>query len=287
MLEGVREAASFEGLIALAVFYAIISLISKAAKKGTGAAPPVPPPGTGSTSPTQEEGFSLEAVLREIERVKQQAEAGTRPPPPAEASRPRHIESSARPRHIDEAGRPRHGEEATRPRHIEDSSRPRHVEGTSRPRHIEEAARARPGGKRPRQLPNTERIGRMKAAQDERGPLGRHSRTRLPASEEFEDRTSLEEGSLEVEGRLENLDETRRREREVVDQDLGAEAVVERRIREAEARNASFSEKDHRSFHQKIARSDQVQGARGRFSSKQLRDAFVWREILGPPKSLE
>jgi hypothetical protein len=128
----------------------------------------------------------------------------------------------------------------------------------------------------------------MARAQTEAGPLGRHSRIRLPEAEEMEDRTSLEDaGSLEREARVEVLDD-RRRPRVEVDHDEGAEAVVQRRIREAEARNREFSEVDYRQFHERI--KEQAEAApvvSRRWSNSKLREAIIWREILGPPKSLE
>lgn len=247
LLVPLSQAASPEGIIALAVVYFIFALFSKAKKAAQKNAPsrlPQEPMRSGTEpapSAPASSGFSLEAVVREIERVKQEAERRTAP--------------------------------AT------DAGRPRHTTSVSRPKSE---------GSRPRQLPSTERKGRMARAMDEKGPLGRHSKTRLPASEEFEDRTSLEEGgSIEVPGRLENLDESRRRRVEV-DQDEGAEALVQRRIQQAESRNRSFSESDHRAFHDKIKQPDAANPAPSlRLTAGQLKTAFVWREILGPPKSLE
>lgn len=157
-----------------------------------------------------------------------------------------------------------------------------------RPRPPNPPPKAKPQGIRPRQPASPERKGRMTVAQDERGPMGRHSKTRLPASEEFEDRSSLEDqGSIEVPATLENLDETRRR-RVQVDQDEGAEAVVQRRIQQAESRNRAFSEPDHRAFHQKIKEADPAQAPkRIGLTPGQLKTAFVWKEILGPPRGEE
>ncbi len=246
-MEGVRSAASFEGLIALAVIYFLLNLIGKAGKKrGTGAARPLPPPEPGRVPDgTQQEGFSLEAVLREIERVKHEAEKRSAPPLPAPAPH------------------------------------------TERPRFSAPPSRPKASGKRPRQLPSADRPGRPKDVQDERGPLGRHSRTRLPSAEEMEERESLESGSLEVAGRLENLDEARQRPRVEFDQDEGAEELVQRRIQQAEARNREFSAQDHRRFHEQLRQGEEPQTRKPILTTQQLRQAFVWREILGPPKSLE
>jgi hypothetical protein len=290
MIEEVRSAASFEGLIVLAVIYFVLSMLSKAGKKA-GRQRPVPPPQPHdpATTATQEEGFSLEAVLREIERVKREAER-RQTPPAQDPERPRMVNppvhsrpEGQRPRHLEAAERQR--AEGQRPRHIEALERAR-PEG-ERPRHIEQLGRPKSEGKRPRALPSTERRGRMAKVLDEMGPLGRHSPTRLPSAEEMEERDSLEGQSLEVEGQLEVLDETRRRPRVEVDQDEGAEAVIQRRLQEAEARNREFSETDHRKFHQKLNQSSTKAATPRGLTTAQLRQAFVWREILGPPKGLE
>jgi hypothetical protein len=290
MIEEVRSAASFEGLIVLAVIYFVLSMLSKAGKKAGRQRPAPPPPSHDpSNTATQEEGFSLEAVLREIERVKREAER-RQTTAPADPERPRLVNPPAhtkpqgeRPRHIEVAERQR--DEGQRPRHIDAAERSR-PEG-ERPRHVEQVSRPRSEGKRPRALPSTERRGRMARHQDEMGPLGRHSRTRLPGAEEMEDRESLEGQSLEGEGQLEVLDETRLRTRVEVDQDEGAEAIVQRRIKEAEARNKEFSAADHTQFHDKIRKTETKQAASRALTTAHLRQAFVWREILGPPKGLE
>ena len=104
----------------------------------------------------------------------------------------------------------------------------------------------------------------------------------------MEDRESLEDrGSLEVAGRLENLDESRLRRRIEVDQDDGTEAIVQRRITEAESRNTALSAADHRQFHDKIKQAESKPAAGIGLTVPQLRQAFVWKEILGPPKGLE
>lgn len=213
--EQVRSAASPEGMIVLAIIYFIFWLISKAGKKTPGA--PTRLPQSTGTDATQEEGFSLEKILRQIEEVKRQAEEREQ-----EASRPR-----------------------------------------PRP---QPAARAR--------LPRT----------SESGPMGRHSRTNLPAAEEVEERDSLEGGTLEVAERIENLDG---RIRKQVDQDDEAEGVIQRRIAQAAARNRSHRNVDHKAFDQRIREAAPAEKAERRYSASSMRDAFVWREILGPPKSLE
>jgi hypothetical protein len=79
----VREAAGFEGLIVLAVIYFVLNALQKAGEKARRSrSPGAPPPGPSEPTPTQEEGFSLENVLREIERLKAEQEAKPLPPPP-------------------------------------------------------------------------------------------------------------------------------------------------------------------------------------------------------------
>jgi hypothetical protein len=77
-----------------------------------------------------------------------------------------------------------------------------------------------------------------------------------------------------------------RRLREEIDQDDAAEAVVQRRIREAEARNRPHAVADHKAFDQRI-RAEEAAGPRALPRGEQLRQAMIWKEILGPPKALE
>jgi hypothetical protein len=229
-----RQAAGFEGLIVLALIYFVLSQLQKAGKAANKTRRPPAPPSAAEPGATQQEGLSLETILREIERVKQQKQLDQ----PETLRRP-----LPGPRPVPKAIPPR---------------------------------RAPP----PR---------RQEVLQDERGPLGRLSQTKLPSAEEVEDRTSLDEGrSLEGAGSLESLEPDRgRRMRTVVDQDEEAEAVVQRRLKEAEARNRPHADADHRAFDQQI-RQPQAPLAPGlELTTARLRQAVVWREILGPPKALE
>lgn len=130
---------------------------------------------------------------------------------------------------------------------------------------------------------------RPDVVQDERGPLGRIARTRLESAEDVEVRTSLEDqGSLEITDASEIAEDLwRKRQRVVVDADEQAEAVAQRRLQEVEARNRPHADADHRAFDQRVRTGEEAPGAPGRYSSAQLRQALVWREILGPPKALE
>jgi hypothetical protein len=218
LTEQVRSAASPEGMIVLAVIYFIFWIISKVGKKPPRTGDVSLPQQTGGPDPTQQEGFSLEKILRQIEEVKEQAEERER-----QAKLPR--------------------------------SRPQPVARTQRPSRVAEG-----------------------------GPLGRHSNTRIPTAEEVEERDSLEGSTLEVEETIENLDS---RVRTRVDQDDLAEAIIQRRKAEAEARNRAHRNADHKAFDQRIREPAPAEKAERRYSAASMLDAFVWREILGPPKALE
>jgi hypothetical protein len=130
---------------------------------------------------------------------------------------------------------------------------------------------------------------RPQVAQDERGPLGRHSQTRLPSAEEVEELTTFDEGrSLEDTESVEGFDADRsRRTRLRVDTDEQAEAVIQQRLKAVEARNQPHRDADHRAFDQKIRAEGSATSPKLQFTSDRLKEAFVWREILGPPKALE
>jgi hypothetical protein len=233
-VDGVREAAGFEGLIVLGVIYFILSQLQKAGKRAAQSRPPadrLPPAGPGTT-PTQQEGLSLEGILRQIERVKQQQQAG------------------------------QPGASRRLPPHPRDQTLP---------------ARRPAPPKRPQ------------LAQDERGPLGRMARAKLTSAEEVEERTSLEEAGAR--GEPESLEltdaELNRRQRVTVDLDDAGAAVAARRLQEVEARNRPHAAVDHRAFDERIRVGEAPPGAAERFDGERLRQAIVWREILGPPKAFE
>jgi hypothetical protein len=114
------------------------------------------------------------------------------------------------------------------------------------------------------------------------GPMGRAPDRRLPPAEEVEERQSLE--SIPRVRSLET--EPHRPERVRVDQDDDAERVVARRIADAEARSAPRTRADHHAFDQRIRQEPADKTATRTLTRRQLRDAVVWREILGPPVSL-
>jgi hypothetical protein len=77
-----------------------------------------------------------------------------------------------------------------------------------------------------------------------------------------------------------------RAKRALVDQDDQAERVIAQRLRSAEAVSAPRTADDHRAFDKRIRQEPADHTATRAYSLRQLRDAVVWREILGPPVSL-
>jgi hypothetical protein len=136
-------------------------------------------------------------------------------------------------------------------------------------RNLEEVAERQSGGGSPLPAPRRPTAVRLPEAAS-------------PAAEEdVEERESLEEPervvSLEV--------GVSRRERAEYDQDTGAEAIVQRRIEAARARDRALGKADHKAFDAKIRQEVADHTAVRRYTPAQLRDAVVWREILGPPVS--
>jgi hypothetical protein len=114
------------------------------------------------------------------------------------------------------------------------------------------------------------------------GPIGRAPDRPLPEAEAEEDTESLE-----VTPDVQSLEmDARRPSRAVVDLDDEAEQVVARRLRAADANLAPRTKADHRAFDQRIRQepADATGVAASRIT--RLRDAVVWREILGAPVSL-
>jgi hypothetical protein len=61
---------------------------------------------------------------------------------------------------------------------------------------------------------------------------------------------------------------------------------VARRIAAAEAQGKPLTKADHRAFDARIRQEPADKTATRGYTARQLRDAVVWREILGPPVSL-
>ncbi|MGH7578997.1 MAG: hypothetical protein ACREM9_02415, partial [Gemmatimonadales bacterium] len=124
---------------------------------------------------------------------------------------------------------------------------------------------------------NLEQAGGTQARPPARPPL-----PALPDDEEVEDRRSHDDEPVRVVS-LET--EVTRPERARYSQDADAEELVRRRIAEAEARSGSLTVSDHKAFDSRIRQEPADHTAVRRYTTAQLRDAIVWREILGPPVS--
>lgn len=119
----------------------------------------------------------------------------------------------------------------------------------------------------------------------ERGPLGRPSPVGLPEAEDIEERESLE-----IEPEVVSMEPPPvRRERPVRVQDEEVLPVLRRRLEVAEMRGRGRDLADHRRFDQRIretAPAPAPASAAGRRGRPSLRQAVVWREVLGPPVAL-
>jgi len=222
----IREAAGFEGLIILGVIYFVLNLLQKAGKSAarTAASPEAK---VSSAAPATQEDLSLQGILREIERLKQQKQGA---PPPMRQKLPRG---------------------------------------------------PKPAPKARRQLPG---------AEPGRGPMGRRSQVALTGAEEVEDRTDYDDlasSRVDETGRESYAALELRRQRPEFDEGDAAEELIQRRIREAEERNGPISAADHRQFDAEIRAPGAPSARPARMTRATLRQAFVWREILGPPKALE
>jgi hypothetical protein len=97
-----------------------------------------------------------------------------------------------------------------------------------------------------------------------------------------EDRRSFDEEPVRV---VSLEQEVHRPQRPRVDHDDAAEEVVRRRIEAAQARDRGLTKADHEAFDIRIRQEPADHTAVRRFTPAQLRDAIVWREVLGPPVS--
>jgi hypothetical protein len=74
------------------------------------------------------------------------------------------------------------------------------------------------------------------------------------------------------------------------DQDDEIVNLVEQRRREVEAREGEISDAEYASFEQKARQETAARApherVRARYTAAQLRSAFIWQEILGPPVSM-
>jgi hypothetical protein len=109
---------------------------------------------------------------------------------------------------------------------------------------------------------------------------------KLPVPPPPDDEDVEERESLEVPERVVSLEaEVKRPPRVRYDQDSGAEDLVRRRIAAADARSGALRKADHKAFDTRIRQEPADHTAVRHYTRAQLRDAIVWREILGPPVS--
>jgi hypothetical protein len=74
--------------------------------------------------------------------------------------------------------------------------------------------------------------------------------------------------------------------RVIVDYDEAAAAVAQARIQQAEARDVPLDQATHQAFDEQIRQESAEAKPSGTLTVQQLRAAFVWSEILGPPGGL-
>lgn len=122
----------------------------------------------------------------------------------------------------------------------------------------------------------------------ERGPVGRQAPVELPPAEEVEERETLETlDTLEEEERLISLDEraVEAPRPVVLDREPETRVVLQERLAVAERHSKPLTRADHARFDAEI-RAVPARPAPVRRARPTLRQALVWREILGPPLSL-
>ena len=132
-----------------------------------------------------------------------------------------------------------------------------------------------------------EQVAEKQSGSGSRLPAPQHpSPSRLPVPPVAEEEDVEERDSLEEPERVVSLETgVSRRERAEYDQDSEAEAIVQRRIEAASARDRALGKSDHKAFDAKVRQEVADHTAVRRYTPAQLRDAVVWREILGPPVS--
>jgi hypothetical protein len=102
----------------------------------------------------------------------------------------------------------------------------------------------------------------------------------------YDDEDVEERQSLESEPEVVSLEEVvHRPRRQEYTQDEGAQQLVEKRISAAALRDTARTRADHIAFDREIRQEPAEHTGTVGYTSKQLRDAVVWREILGPPVS--
>jgi hypothetical protein len=126
---------------------------------------------------------------------------------------------------------------------------------------------------------------RMLLQELERATQGTTGRAARPPVRGLPSTSLAKDGrSLEPTDRVESLEGVPLRgERVDVDQDEEAEQVIARRSAAAAARWAPRGTADHRQSDQRARQDPADHPASRSLTPQQLRDAMIWREILGPP----
>jgi len=131
---------------------------------------------------------------------------------------------------------------------------------------------------------NLEEVGERRTAGAPRLPAPQRPTTATlptPPEDAIEERESLE-----VPEQVVSLEtDVQRTPRAVYDQDTEAEAIAQRRIGAARLRDGALGTSDHSAFDARIRQEAADHTAVRRYTPGQLRDAIVWREILGRPVS--
>lgn len=108
----------------------------------------------------------------------------------------------------------------------------------------------------------------------------------LPSADDGEEEDVEDRRSLEEPARVVSLEhEVDRPRRAVYDHDSEAAALARRRVEAARSRDRALSKADHKAFDARIRQEVADHTAVSRYTPEQLRNAVIWREILGPPVS--
>jgi hypothetical protein len=121
---------------------------------------------------------------------------------------------------------------------------------------------------------------RPRAGGTAQGPRGRAATVKLPSADELEERESLE-----TEPVVESLErEVQRPERVTRDWLAQAEARERARVAQVEARDNERHKPRHAAFDKRIREAPAVPPVARQLTPAEIRQAFIWAEILGRPK---
>jgi hypothetical protein len=133
---------------------------------------------------------------------------------------------------------------------------------------------------------NLEQVAERQSGGAPRIPSPQPTVERIPTPATAEEEDVEERESLEEPEQVVSLEtNVGREQRRVYDQDTEAEAIVRRRIEAARSRDRALGKSDHSAFDARVRQEVADHTAVRRYTPAQLRDAIVWREILGRPVS--